>query len=186
MMTDRPTKPWELDRSRVYIMESFEAEVVGEDGDQFMVEFHDRDCGIVEATVGMNEFEHMPAGTLPHFGIVIWRDLETNETHCSAWPLASHWNKDFFGLKDYLEARAYIDNDRWRAAVIEQRHEREEVTALLSAHIFDTEEDAITFADLWIEANARGRMLLEKLAGGSRQISAGRDALEELVGEIEK
>lgn len=98
----KPSAPWELDSTRIDIVETYAAEVVGEDGQDYLIEFADYDGGTVEARLGKCEFEDLPYpvedGT--YFGIVVYRRKDQRGTTASVWPVAEYWHPTLRELPD--------------------------------------------------------------------------------------
>jgi hypothetical protein len=98
--------PWELDSSQVEIVRSYETEIMGEDGDKYLIEFADKDGGMVEAKLPKKEFEGVPGlgeprgmsgwqpavGSMLYCGIVIYRMKGEKGLRVGIWPLASYWH----------------------------------------------------------------------------------------------
>lgn len=86
--------PWEKSPLEVEIIEGHEAEIIGEEGEEFFVAFPDRDGEKIEAKIDKKQFEGFPysvdEGT--YFGIIVYR--EDNQTKAGAWPTAEYWNPE--------------------------------------------------------------------------------------------
>jgi hypothetical protein len=102
-------RPWTLPASEVEIVQSFESEVVGEEGDDLAIAFHDKDGGRVEAHIPKSEFRFFPEEAKPpiggeagcaHFGIVVFRLQGEAGVRCSSWPLMRHWHPSWQSYKE--------------------------------------------------------------------------------------
>jgi hypothetical protein len=102
-------KPWELPEDRITIIESHEAEVIGEDGDDYIIKFPDVDGKPIEGNLPKTDFENLPhsvrVGTnfslvafvekgLPGFDEKTWRlpPGASRISKASVWPLVRHWH----------------------------------------------------------------------------------------------
>lgn len=92
--------PWERSPLEIKIIDCYEAQVVGEEGDFYNIEFHDYDMSIVEAEILKKEFKDWPhpikEGTC--FGIMIYK--YNGELKVGSWPLKQFWSKE---LLEYYE-----------------------------------------------------------------------------------
>ena len=103
---------WLLDGKDVCVIEAYEAEVVGESGEGYSVEFTDHDGLGVEATLAKGEFEGFPSpvgeGTL--FNVVVYHRRGQPKPTAAAWPLAKSWNPS---LREPLDDRFNALADEW-------------------------------------------------------------------------
>lgn len=86
--------PWEMDSSRAKVVDGYAAKIIGEDGNEYIIEFHDRDMSLVEARIAKSEFANHPEpptiGT--HFGFVFFRLRGQPGIQVSAWPVKQYWH----------------------------------------------------------------------------------------------
>jgi hypothetical protein len=90
-------QPWEKSPLEVTIVESYEAETIGQHGKYYLIEFADVDGGIVEAKLPRKRFRHFPypvrVGT--YFGIIVYK--EGGKTKAGTWPVPMYWNPELRG-----------------------------------------------------------------------------------------
>jgi hypothetical protein len=87
-------QPWERSPLEITILEGFSAQIVGEEGESYHIEFQDHDMSTVGAMIEKKEFENFPhpvkEGT--HFGIIVYYD--NGEPIAKAWPVGKYWNEE--------------------------------------------------------------------------------------------
>jgi hypothetical protein len=84
-------RPWLL--SQIDIIDVYEAEIIGEEDNNYLIEFRDAEMKIVEAILPKKEFEKHP-GTITigtPFGIVLYKQQDSIKI--GAWPDEKYWNK---------------------------------------------------------------------------------------------
>jgi len=88
--------PWEQPRTEIEILNGYEAEIIGEEGEDYMIAFGDTDGGQVEANMCKKDFDVFPhpvrVGTM--FGIITFRTTVVPGVVCGAWPVSKYWNDD--------------------------------------------------------------------------------------------
>lgn len=88
------SRPWKGSPLETEIIESHEAEIIGEIEGQYVVAFPDYDGSLIEAEMGKEEFENFPhpvrVGTC--FGIIVYKIK--GEQKKGAWPVAKYWNEE--------------------------------------------------------------------------------------------
>jgi hypothetical protein len=93
--SDVARAPWACDPSELEITDSYEAEIIGEEPDRYLVAFADTDGGPVEASMKRQDFAGFPhdirEGT--RFSIVVFRRNGTAGTTAAAWPVPKYWNR---------------------------------------------------------------------------------------------
>ena len=89
------TKPWTLDSSQVRIIDGYAAKIIGEKGDDCIIEFHDRDMSIVEAYLSKKEFaDHpVPPSVGLNFALIFFMTDKQLGARISAWPVKRHWHE---------------------------------------------------------------------------------------------
>lgn len=87
-------KPWERSPLEIKVIEAWDSEIIGEEGDSYLIEFYDTNMSVVEAKLPKKEFEGWPHPTGPGtcFGIIIYED--NRKLSIGAWPLQHYWNKE--------------------------------------------------------------------------------------------
>ncbi len=93
--TIRPAAhPWELEKSRVEVIKSYDAIIVDDENDCYAIEFIDYDGSIVEADLPKKEFKDLPhpvkIGT--HFFVVVYRMKDFSGMSVRVWPVAKFWH----------------------------------------------------------------------------------------------
>lgn len=90
-------KPWEMESKDVDIIESYDAEVIGERGKEYSIEFIDPDGKFVEALLPKIEFDWLPheIGIGTNFWIVIYYTKDKNRMKMSTWPVAKYWHESW-------------------------------------------------------------------------------------------
>ncbi len=87
--------PWELEKSKVEIIEEYDAKIVDGEGEDYAIEFIDYDSSVVEASLPKEEFKDLPyqVGPGSHFWVVVYRIKARPGTTVSVWPVAEYWNE---------------------------------------------------------------------------------------------
>lgn len=84
-------KPWEKSLLEIKIIDIYEAEITGEEGNDYLIEFRDAEMEIVEASLPKKEFDGWPEqikqGSV--FGVVIYYHEKLS---IGAWPIEKYWN----------------------------------------------------------------------------------------------
>jgi hypothetical protein len=103
-------KPWELPSDRIDVIKAYAAEVIEEDGDDYIITFIDDDGELVEANVAKTDFESLPhrvrVGTA--FGLVAFREKGSGIVSASVWPIARYWHQSLRADRDVEIAKAQI------------------------------------------------------------------------------
>jgi len=88
------SRPWELEKSRIEVIRSYDATIVDDENDCYAIEFIDYDGSIVEADLPKKEFKDLPhpvkIGT--HFFVVVYRMKDFSGMSVSVWPVAKFWH----------------------------------------------------------------------------------------------
>jgi len=97
-MNDSEKKPWEMEKSLVNVINSYDATIIGEEKDgKYPIEFYDTDGGIVEALLEKEKFEGLPhsiaKGT--EFFVVIYSIKGRTGLTISTWPIAKYWHESW-------------------------------------------------------------------------------------------
>ncbi|MHC5055482.1 MAG: hypothetical protein ACYTKD_12265 [Planctomycetota bacterium] len=91
----RPSMPpWTRPSTDVEICATNDAQILGEDGDDFLVVFYEEDMTPVEARVAKLHFVNHPGRPREgsFFVIVVYRDKADQCVKASAWPIPSNWH----------------------------------------------------------------------------------------------
>ena len=85
--------PWEMGKSKVEIIEEYDAKIVDDEGEDYAIEFIDYDSSVVEASLPKEEFKDLPyqVGPGSHFWVVVYRIKARPGTTVSVWPVAEYW-----------------------------------------------------------------------------------------------
>ncbi|MBU0930320.1 MAG: hypothetical protein KJ623_04595 [Nanoarchaeota archaeon] len=90
--------PWELDKSKINIINEYDAKIVSDEGDRYGIEFYDYDSSLVESTLPKSRFNKLPheAGIGTHFWIVCY-NIKGKEEILSVcvWPVAEYWHESW-------------------------------------------------------------------------------------------
>ena len=96
-------KPWLLNNSQIDIIDVYEAEIIKEEDNDYLIEFRDSEMKIVEAVLPKKEFEEHPEiiriGTA--FSIVLYKQYDDFTIKIGAWPAEKYWHKSWLvkGIK---------------------------------------------------------------------------------------
>ena len=86
--------PWRLTSDCLEIVETHEAEIIGEDEGEYVIAFPDYDGELVEANIDKSDFDALPhpvrVGSL--FGLVVYRKKGSRTTSASVWPVSRYWH----------------------------------------------------------------------------------------------
>ncbi len=101
-MPNKKIPPWKKSSLKVIIEDVFGAEICGEQGKNYIIEFIDSEWKIVTDIWPKKRFRNfpyenpwnLPEGTI--FGMVLY--CEENHKKIGAWPLKKYWNTEL--LKD--------------------------------------------------------------------------------------
>jgi hypothetical protein len=93
--------PWEMDKSLVEIILSFDSKVVADIGDSYAIEMFDPEGNCIEADLEKYKFDILPheveEGT--HFWLVEYK-IKNREPEVSVWPVAKYWHESWRESKD--------------------------------------------------------------------------------------
>ena len=89
-------KPWEMEKSLVEVLESYDCKINREEGDYYQIEFYDMEGQLVESDFEKKRFEGMPyqAKIDTEFWVVIYK-IKGGETQVSTWPVADYWHESW-------------------------------------------------------------------------------------------
>ena len=99
---DENKYPWERSPLEIKIRATNDAQILGEEGDDYLVVFYEEDMTPVEARVEKKQFEGHPGNPRPgsYFVLVVYHDLKIdpepnkNSVIAAPWPIPRNWNKE--------------------------------------------------------------------------------------------
>ena len=88
--------PWLLSEEDIKILQAFEAEIVGQENNDYIVSFADDNGDHIEARIPKAEFEILPYPCVlgACFHIVVYERIKESVKIASIWPDAKHWHPD--------------------------------------------------------------------------------------------
>ena len=88
---------WEMDKSEVEVLESFDGEIIGEKGYDFLLKFMESDGTYFEADLPKSEFKYFPheVGVGTHFWVVVSETDPEDDIDISVWPIAKYWHESW-------------------------------------------------------------------------------------------
>ncbi len=89
--------PWDMDKSLVDVIQSYDSRIVGESDGHYDIMFFDKDRNLIEARLFKNEFESLPykAGMGTHFSIVLYKVKGVENLNMEVWPVAKYWHESW-------------------------------------------------------------------------------------------
>lgn len=89
--------PWQMEKSKVEIIEEYDAQIVDDEGEDYAIEFFDYDGSVVEASLPKKDFKILPHSvkTGTHFWIVVYRLKDRSGTALTVWPVKGFWDKSW-------------------------------------------------------------------------------------------
>ena len=90
--------PWEMDKSLVDVIQSYDSQIMGESDDGcYEVQFYDNDANSIEAKILKKEFDSLPYKPEPgsHFFIVLYKVKGVGNLNLDVWPIAKHWHESW-------------------------------------------------------------------------------------------
>lgn len=87
-------QPWERSPLEIEILESHEAEIIGEENNEYMVSYPDSDGTPIEGTIEKEKFENFPhpVRVRTSFGIIVYK--KDKVIISKPWPVSKYWNQE--------------------------------------------------------------------------------------------
>lgn len=91
--------PWTLDSSQIMVLGGFSGKIIGEERNDFLVEFYDDALVVMEARIAKREFVGHPiVPTIGmYFGLVIFQRVDQSRFEVRPWPIMDYWHLSLRG-----------------------------------------------------------------------------------------
>lgn len=90
-------KPWQMDKSKTYVIKNYSAKIISDEGSDWGIEFYDYDGSRVEAEVSKDKLKDLPYEQIlgTDFWIIAYKIEGQERASLGFWPLAHYWHESW-------------------------------------------------------------------------------------------